>query len=233
MTQSSIARPPWNKAANRRLAGVLAFTAAYMVPSIPWALSIGNREFLFYIVVMFALIAASVIAYLRGGLGIGSLWGLAVLGLLHVAGGLARVPTTWPIDGEVRVLYSWWIIPGWLKYDQVVHAFGHGILTWICWLTLRRLARGGHIKPTFGILVVCAAASMGFGALNEIVEYAATRLYERTNVGGYENTCLDLLANLVGAIAAAIHIRIRWRETAAIGPNPSLPNTSSTSGTQP
>jgi hypothetical protein len=207
---TSIANSPTKQRVDRGLAGVLGFTAAYMAPAIPLALSIGSREFLFYIVVMGVLIAASVTAHLRGGLSLGALWGLSVLGLLHVAGGLAPVPSSWPIEGDVRVFYSWWIIPGLLKFDQVVHALGHGVLTWICWQTLRRIVVVERAKPTIGVMVVCAATSLGFGALNEIVEFAATRFCDKTNVGGYENTCLDLVANMIGALAATIHIRFHW-----------------------
>jgi hypothetical protein len=62
--------------------------------------------------------------------------------------------------------------------------------------------------PTLGHLTICAAAGMGFGALNEVVEFVATLLVPETNVGGYENTGWDLVSNLVGVLLAAIAIRI-------------------------
>ena len=46
------------------------------------------------------------------------------------------------------------------------------------------------------------SAGLGFGALNEVVEFAATLLVPETNVGGYRNTGWDLVANLFGATAA-------------------------------
>jgi hypothetical protein len=52
---------------------------------------------------------------------------------------------------------------------------------------------------------------MGFGALNEVVEFAATLTLEETNVGGYWNTGWDLVANLVGCMAAAVIIFF-WRK---------------------
>jgi hypothetical protein len=190
---------------------VLGFTAAYMAAAVPFALAVGNKEFLFYIVVMIVLIAAIGAVHLRVGLSTGALWALSVWGLLHMAGGLVPVPSDWPIDGAVRVLYSWWLVPGLLKYDQVVHVYGFGVLTWVCWQALRSAieARGGQARLSFGLLVLCATASMGFGALNEIVEFAATQVFAKTNVGGYENTGWDLVANAVGAVAAAALIRLR------------------------
>ena len=62
------------------------------------------------------------------------------------------------------------------------------------------------VLPTFGRLVLCGAAGMGFGALNEVVEFAATLMMPSTNVGGYVNTGWDLVANLAGCVIAAIII---------------------------
>ena len=45
-------------------------------------------------------------------------------------------------------------------------------------------------------------AGLGFGALNEVVEFFVTLLVPESNVGGYVNTGWDLVANLVGATIA-------------------------------
>ena len=52
-------------------------------------------------------------------------------------------------------------------------------------------------------MVLSATAGLGFGALNEVVEFVATLLIPETNVGGYRNTGWDLVANLIGATIAA------------------------------
>ena len=136
---------------------------------------------------------------------------MCVWGLVHMAGGLLPVPETWPIDGDIRVLYSLWLIPERLKYDHVVHAYGFGVATWVCWQGIRSaiVRRGGDGVPTAGLMVIAALAGMGLGAANEIVEFAVTLLVPETNVGGYINTGWDLVANLVGATAAALVIRMR------------------------
>lgn len=46
--------------------------------------------------------------------------------------------------------------------------------------------------------------------MNEVVEFAATRLMD-TNVGGYVNTGWDLVSNMIGATAVAVAIRFRPR----------------------
>ena len=198
--------------ASRWPVGVTAFTLAYLIAAGAAALATGNGEFLFYIGAMVVLLAVVAAAHRRVGFTAGVLWGLSIWGLVHMAGGIVPVPASWPINGEVRVLYSWWIIPDRLKYDQVVHAYGFGVTTFVCWQGLQAILRDvgePAIRPTLGMLTLCTAASLGFGALNEVIEFAATRIMTDTNVGDYTNTGWDLVSNSVGAIAAAVVIRIK------------------------
>ena len=195
----------------QRLWPVAAFTALYLVAATVGALAIGNREFLFYIVVMLLLICVVWLVHRAVRLSTTTLWALSIWGLVHMAGGLVVVPESWPISGDIRVLYSVWLVPERLKYDQVVHAYGFAIATWVCWQGLRAAIqqRGGAAVPTFGLMVLAAAAGMGLGALNEVVEFAATLLVPETNVGGYVNTGWDLVANAAGSTTAALVIWLR------------------------
>lgn len=194
---------------------VASFTLAYLGAATVLAFMRGNFEFLYYIVVMLLLIGAVGAVHRRVGLNGAVLWGLSVWGLAHMAGGLLVVPEGWPVNGENRVLYSLWILPGRLKYDHVVHAYGFGMTTWVCWQGLRAAAAryGAAVRPTLGLMVLSAAAGMGFGALNELVEFVATLAVPETNVGGYLNTGWDLVANLFGASAAAALIWLNGRST--------------------
>jgi hypothetical protein len=209
------------------LFGVGFFTAAYMLVAIWGALRSSNREFVFYIAVMLVLIATVGMIHTRVRLTQGVLWLLSIWGALHMAGGLVTIPVEWPIHGDLRVLYNWWIIPnaaaeagepgGWLKYDQAVHAFGFGVATWLCWQGLCGALRGRAAieatqapRPTLGLMLIVAAAGMGLGALNEVVEFVATRITE-TNVGGYVNTGWDLVYNGFGACLAVVIISVGSR----------------------
>jgi hypothetical protein len=55
---------------------------------------------------------------------------------------------------------------------------------------------------TLGMLTLCGAASMGFGGLNEVIEFFLTLTLPETNIGGYMNTGWDLVSNLVGVTLA-------------------------------
>ncbi|MBN2024308.1 MAG: hypothetical protein JW809_16110 [Pirellulales bacterium] len=227
--------------------GAVAFTAVYMAVWLAVSFLLKNDEFVFYFVVMCLLIVAVGAVHLRVRLHVGALWGLSIWGLAHMAGGLMPVPAAWPIKGDAHVLYNWWIVPGALKYDQLIHAYGFGLVTWICWQSLRavlarragdglgrvgdrpgiRVDENGAVpldassrdvpKPTLGLMTLCVAAGMGFGAANEVVEFIATLALPGTNVGGYENTGWDLVANLVGCVAAATIIAIRHSSAPASG----------------
>lgn len=198
-----------------KLLPVFLFNGAYIAAATALSLSRGNKEFIFYIVVMLILIGVMSLVHRHVRLTAPLLWAFSLWGLLHMAGGLCPLPAGWPYNGDQPVLYSLWLIPGRLKYDQIVHAYGFGVTTWMCWHIVRHALRsadtGGPVRPTFGILTLCAAAGMGFGALNEVVEFIAVLSIPNTNVGGYENTGWDLVANLVGTIVAATLIRLRWQ----------------------
>jgi len=196
-----------------RLGPLAAFTGSYLLAAILASLRFGNKEFLFYILTMLILIAVVLLIHRRMPLRAAQLWALSIWGLAHMCGGLLRIPHSWPIDGGQRVLYSLWLIPDLLKYDQLVHAYGFAITTWLCWHGLHQHLQERSNEPVFpsiGLLTLAAAGGMGFGALNEVIEFIAVLTIPHTNVGGYENTGWDLIFNLIGCLIAAVMIRRRW-----------------------
>lgn len=198
------------KASRSQVIAVVVFTAVYVLAAAIAAHLAGNGEFIFYIIVMIVLASAIIAVHRSVGLSTGLLWCLAVWGMFHMAGGLVSLPDGWSGDGSLRVFYNWWIIPERLKYDQVVHAYGFAITTWLCWQALCGGVQQRYdqvLEPSLGLLTLCAAAGMGFGALNEVIEFIATLIMEETNVGGYVNTGWDLVSNLVGVVAAGLIIR--------------------------
>ena len=183
---------------NRRELPVLVFTALYVLAAIPAALRSGNDEFVFYILVMFVLGGLVWLVHRRVGLTTLTLWGLSLWGLAHMAGGL------WTVTEEIGVLYNYRPFAAGPKYDQVVHAYGFALSTWVCWQALKPAL--ADPRPTPGLLFLSALGGMGLGATNEIVEFVAVLLIPDTNVGGYLNTGWDLVSNGVGAAVAAVLI---------------------------
>ncbi|MCA9242148.1 MAG: DUF2238 domain-containing protein [Planctomycetales bacterium] len=186
------------------------FTLAYLLASLVRLVTSPNPEFAFYLVVTLLLVAAVVWLHRSIRLNLYTLWGLALWGLAHMAGGLVYLPESWPTTADAPVLYNLWLIEDRLKYDQVVHAFGFGLVTWIAWQGVQHAfrQRGATARPTLGLLLICIAAGMGAGAANEVVEFAAFQTMDETNVGSYENTGWDLVANLVGSLVAASAIYV-------------------------
>ena len=197
----------------------LAFTLLYLGLVTPYALLSANYEFVLYIAVVGLMIPALALVHLRVRLPEACLWAFSAWGLIHMAGGLVPVPEAWPIHGDKRVLYSLWLIPDRLKYDHVVHAYGFGLVAYTSWVALSTLLSraqdGAPVHPTLGLLTLSVASGCGFGALNEVVEFAATLLIPETNVGGYVNTGWDLVANLAGGLAVALVIRLRGPRSAS------------------
>lgn len=192
---------------------MMIFVATYMISTLIYAWDTGNSEFLLYLLITLLIMVGVIYAHKRIDFTDITLWFLAIWGFMHMAGGLVAVPASWSIEGDVRVLYSWWIIPNLFKYDNLVHAFGFGTTTWCCWQGLKVAAKTRRMRPSFGRLTLVVMAAMGFSALNEIFEFIAVLTVPNTNVGGYENTCWDLVYNLIGCLIAAIIIKINHKAT--------------------
>lgn len=134
------------------------------------------------------------------------LWGLTIWGAMHMAGGGVTLK-----NGDI--LYKLILIPisdvyGIFRYDQLVHIIGFAVATLLMFVLLKP-----HLKEKktgwVALGIVTVMAGLGLGALNEIIEFTATVLVPDTNVGGYINTSLDLVADLVGALIAMIWIRLK------------------------
>lgn len=133
--------------------------------------------------------------------------GMTVWAILHMMGGSVQTS-----DG---VFYAYEIYPFFdgggdffiLKMDQLVHALFYAVVA-LMFLHYMRTMVGVRSHPFF-IAFVCVLAATGFGVLNEIIEFTAVVMLPETGVGGYENTVLDLIFNLVGAVIAVVGYYIR------------------------
>lgn len=182
------------------------FTAAYLLVALFFAMQQGNDEFILYIGVVLGMILIIMLIDKHAHFSQGVLWCLSLWGLLHMLGGLWNVPVAWTLDpGGRPVLYSLWLIPGYLKFDHVVHAYGYAVSMWVAYQWFRWMYP--ESGPTLGVLVLCGLGGLGVGSLNEIVEFFASLLIVDNNVGGYENYGWDLVANLIGVTVSGLLIR--------------------------
>lgn len=127
---------------------------------------------------------------------IGVIWGLVMVGIGNLAGGVLMV-------GD-EPLYQL-VVLGDIRYDKPFHALATGVAGWAsyelisAWGTRRR----SHGQAFGAVLMACGA-----GSLVEIVEFIGSRIFESTSVGDYDNNMLDLVANLVGALVAVLVVHM-------------------------
>ncbi len=180
---------------------VLAFSALYLLIGGWYFWRDLNSEFVIYIGVIAVLLGGvfATLSYTRF-----PVWMLSAFsfwGLLHVLGGAVVI-------GD-HVLFAHRIYPFLdmggdfyiLKYDQVVHFYLYGLVAVMTFHLLRQhLAKTGHRRL---LALVAILTAVGVSALNEIMEFLISLKMEN-GVGGYDNTMLDIIANLLGAIVAVV-----------------------------
>ena len=193
---------------NQEKLALIGFATAYIVGFSAYYLFIKNFEFLWYVAVLVFFFILILATLKRSGFDRPILWGLAIWGFLHMAGGGVRVG-----DG---VLYALELIPiagsgdaYVLKFDQVVHAFGFAVATLVVFHLLRPYL-GGKVNWKI-VYPIIALGGMGLGVINEIVEFIAVVVFPETGVGGYYNTALDLVFNTIGAVLATVFIHFYYR----------------------
>ncbi|PIT86783.1 MAG: hypothetical protein COU33_01285 [Candidatus Magasanikbacteria bacterium CG10_big_fil_rev_8_21_14_0_10_43_6] len=176
---------------------ILLFNTLYLTSFALYAVLQKNYEFIFYVSIVLFFIILIVVKNKKIGLSPRVLWGLSAWGLLHMMGG------TIPVHDSV--LYNLQLIPVLLKYDQFVHAFGFGTTTIVGYQLLRPYLKTDLNWTTLSLLLILIG--LGAGAMNEILEFIATVIIPETNVGGYVNTSLDLVFNLIGATIAGLWLK--------------------------
>ena len=112
---------------NRTELFVAGFTGTYVAAFTIWFLSTGNYEFVVYVLTMLILMALVGSSLRRAEFPGAMLWALSLWGLAHMAGG--GVPVNGSVLYNLRLVplveTEWYFI---LKYDQLVHAFGFGVI---------------------------------------------------------------------------------------------------------
>ena len=164
-----------------------------------------NYEFLLYVGVIIFFLVLILLTNRKVNLPNNVLWGLTAWSLLHMAGGGLYIGgkkiyelILIPLVGDPYYIF---------RYDQFVHIVGFGTATLVMYALLKPSLRE-NLNRWVSVGIVVVMAGLGVGALNEIVEFLATVLVPETGVGGYINTALDLVSNLIGAIVAMVYLRL-------------------------
>ncbi|MCW8965975.1 MAG: DUF2238 domain-containing protein [Candidatus Pacearchaeota archaeon] len=184
---------------------IFVLTLIYILIFIFVFLSRRNYEFVLYVFVIIFFFVLILFTNKKVNYPNSVLWGLFFWGFLHMLGGGIL------IDGKRLyefILFNFSETYSILRYDQVVHIFGFFVATLVVYVLLKPLLRV-DLKKWTSLSVVVIMAGFGFGALNEVVEFFATVITPETGVGGYLNTSLDLVSNLIGAILAMVYIRLK------------------------
>jgi putative membrane protein len=182
----------------RREWPILVFNLVYIPIFSVIALQRANYEFILYVVVILVAGGSILAKQRKVRFDLPILWGLSIWGLAHMMGGNVGVG-----DGVVYGVILVPILPEYniLRYDQVVHMFGFGVMTLVCHHLLQPYLRPDIIRwRTLAVLIMLMGS--GVGAINEIIEFVAVLTVPETGVGGYHNTMLDLVFNLIGGIIA-------------------------------
>ena len=136
------------------------------------------------------------------------LWGLTLWSIMHMSGGGIF------IGG--KKLYGLMILNivgepySILRYDQLVHMIGFAVATLLMYTLIRPVLKEEHKWAALSVVIVMAG--LGMGASNEIIEFIMTVVAPETGVGGYINTSLDLVSNLVGALIAMVLIYFKEKK---------------------
>ena len=183
-------------------AGYLFWGGAYFVQDL-------NIEFVIYVGVIIAILGTVFSTVSQTHFPQWQLWLLSVWGLLHILGGAITT-----VDG---VLFAYRIYPFLdfggdfyvLKYDQVVHMYLYGVVALMAYhlFTTKWVQARGRLVTLAAVLT-----SLGISSLNEIMEFLIS-LNMKNGVGGYENTMLDMIFNLSGAIIAMFLYKVSsWKK---------------------
>lgn len=190
---------------------VLAFTVLYTAVFAVFYFRQSNIEFIGYVGVIAFIFTLLYSTLDKTRLPTSILAGISLWGLLHMLGGSVQTG-----DG---VLYAWKIYPFFdgggelyiLKFDQIVHAYLYAVIALLFLHLLRNFFANRHSQILVAFIAIMA--SLGVGAVNEMIELVAVLSVPDNGVGGYFNTALDIVFNFTGAFLAVCLFYLLHKKT--------------------
>lgn len=166
-----------------------------------------NYEFIIYVGVIFVFLVILIVTNEKIYIPNAVLWALVLWAVMHMAGGSVHINGTLLYKMMIISLSERYPI---FRFDQLVHIVGFGVATIALFYLLKPLLRP-DVKGWTALSIILVAAGLGVGTFNEIVEFIVSSSVPESNVGGYLNTCLDSVSDLIGAILAMVVIRLTNR----------------------
>lgn len=165
-----------------------------------------NAEFFYYSVIIFIVFLLVVFNYHKLHLTEWLIAGFALHMLLHFLGGTVYINGTRLYDLTLIPVNQWIF-----HFDNLVHAFGVFLLTFLAYNLLRPHFKLEQKSSLFPFALLLFLIVMGIGACSEVVELGAVLWLNAANtVGDYYNNAFDLVMNGLGALLACLVIS--WLE---------------------
>ena len=167
-----------------------------------------NYEFIIYVGVIVFFLVVFIVTNPKVYYPNSVLWGLVLWAVMHMAGGSVRIRGALLYKIMIIQLSETYPI---FRYDQLVHIIGFGVATITLFYLLKPLLRP-NVRGWGALSIILVAAGLGVGTVNEIIEFIVSSIVPESNVGGYVNTSLDLMSDLIGAVLAVGVIRLTNRK---------------------
>ena len=191
---------------NRTIPYILSFFLAGLLTLL--TIIFQNYEFLLYAITVIFLIVILYKTDQYFNYKLLGLWLFNIWLILHVLGGLASYQGVRLYDLMLLNLVGdpYHI----LKYDQFVHFYCYVVMGILMWSVVQKIMKQNASNAVVCIVTILAASSLG--AVNEIIEFFAFVMIGTEGVGGYINTAIDLVANLLGAIVGTLYMYAKQYE---------------------
>lgn len=177
---------------------VIGFMFAYTAVFSVYAVLNRNFEFVYYTILMILLVLYIYKKQHALWLSNNIVWGLAIIGLMHIIGGGFTFGGTRIYDLEIF---------GGVHYDNLVHGFGLFVITFVSYNLIAPFVNPDLQKNRTALVLLILLVSLGIGAVNEIIEFGAVLLFDvGSRVGDFYNTGWDLVFNTLGSLIALAFI---------------------------
>jgi hypothetical protein len=181
------------------LKSLVTITLIVLIGFLIKAILAKNYEFIGYWIVLVLLFLLVIKSDNKFNFPLIGLWFFSIWSMLHMAGGLIKINSVRLYDFILfNIIGDPYFI---LRYDQVIHAYCYFAISILIYFAMKNYTKDKKALIIFSIL-----STLGIGLLNEVIEFGMVIFANAAEaVGGYYNTALDLVFNLIGAVIGSIY----------------------------